>query len=303
MDEPFDQDLMEYWSADSPPASADDAFTDDAFNAFEGMEESSDFAEDEFVDEAVSMFGDDLTEADYDTETAIAALEDEMADALEAKDSDEFLRRVAQGVRRAAQIARSAGQVVGQAARAVAPIASAIPLPQAQALGRVASVAGRLLADGADEFEALDELLAFAEADEVMDAAIPVIAGLTVRTIMPRAARLPQTTRRQLVRSVSQSTRTLARRQGPRVIRAIPRVVQAVQRTAQRRRIPANQLPQAVHRTAARIASNPRLVGQLVRTIQPVSAVTCGCRHSRARTGAPQRLVMQGPVEITIRSR
>ena len=229
-------------------------------------------------------------------------MEEAIADALDADDSDEFLRRLSRGIRTAASIAQRVGRGVGQVARTVGPIASAIPLPQAQLIGRVANIAGRLLADGADEFAALDEMLAFAEDEHAVDAAAPVIAGLTIRTIMPRAARLNRTTRRQLVRSVSQSTRALARRQGPQAVRAVPRVVQAVQRTAQRHRMPVQQLPQAVRRAAARVASNPNLVRRLARS---PSLTTSTTRQLRVRTGAgaPQRIVISGPVEITIRSR
>jgi hypothetical protein len=166
----------------------------------------------------------------------------------------------------------------------------------------MAQVAGRVLADGADEFAALDTMLAFAEDEHAIDAAAPVIAGLTMRTTMPRVARLPRTTRRQLVRSVSQSTRTLVRRQGPYAARAVPRVVQAVQHTAQRRRMPVQQLPQALRRTMARIASNPTLVRRLAGG-HPHTASTTQQRRVRLEPGVPQRLVIRGPVEITIRSR
>ncbi|NEQ25609.1 MAG: hypothetical protein F6K28_42415 [Microcoleus sp. SIO2G3] len=271
--------------------------------------------EDEFDGDGIDAFSDHLNEFEDGFEAelgdefdagsstdALDAMEEAIADALEAEDSDEFLRRVARGVRRAAQIARSAGRVVGQVARTVAPIASAIPIPQAQAIGRIANIAGRLLADGADEFEALDEMLAFAEEEDAVDAAAPIIAGLAVRTIMPRAARLNRSTRRQLVHSVRQSTQTLARRQGAIAARAVPRVVQAVQRTAQRQRISAQQLPQAIRRTTASVAQNPRLVSQLARATRQASAVVRS--HSiRPSAGIPQRLVIHGPVEITIRSR
>lgn len=252
-----------------------------------------------FEDELDADLGDTFSD---DAANPLDAMEAAIADALDAEDSDEFLRRVAQGVRRAAGIARQVGRGVGQVARVVGPVASMIPLPQAQAIGAIANIAGRLLADGADEFEALDELLAFAEEEDAVDAAAPIIAGLTVRTIVPRANRLNRSTRRQLVRSVRQSTQTLARRQGARSVRAVPRVVQAVQRTAQRRRVPAQQLPQAVRRATARVARNPRLVSRLARATQHASSVTR--RYStRTRRGIPQRLVIHGPVEITIRSR
>jgi hypothetical protein len=246
----------------------------------------------------------------FTEDNAIDAMEASITDALEAEDSDEFFRRVVSGVRRAAQVAQRVGRTVGQVARVVGPIAGAIPLPQAQAVARIANIAGRLLADGADEFEALDAMLAFAADENAVDAAAPMIAGLTIRTIMPRAARLNPTIRRQLVRSVRQSTQTLGRRQGPQAVRAVPRVVQAVQRTAQRQRMPAQQLPQAVQRATARVVQNPRLVSQLARATRHASGVSDQQQRYGGRSqtfnltgGGTQRLMIRGPVEITIRSR
>jgi hypothetical protein len=264
----------------------------------DGMDVLTDEANDEFGDTFEIDLSDEFSD---DSADALDAMETAIADALEAEDSDEFLRRVTQGIRRAAQVVRRVGRGVGQVARVVGPVASMIPLPQAQAIGAISNIAGRLLADGADEFEALDQILAFAESEDAIDAAAPIIAGLTVRTVMPRAARLNRTTRRQLVHSVRRSTQTLARQQGAQAVRAVPRVVQAVQRTAQRRRIPAQQLPQAVRRATATVARNPRLVSRLAQATQHASTVTQGY-STRIRSGSTQRLVIHGPVEITIRS-
>ena len=320
MEQPFEHDLMEDLADESPLSSAEEAFDEQAGMEAEGFAGEDTFSEemhgfDAGVEE--DLLAEDGAEEGFEADVGddlgirggligeanpLDAMEEAIADALDADDSDEFLRRISRGIRTAAGIARRVGRGVGQVARVVGPIASAIPLPQAQLIGRVANVAGRLLADGADEFAALDEMLAFAEDEHAVDAAAPVIAGLTIRTIMPRAARLNRTTRRQLVRSVSQSTRALARRQGPQAVRAVPRVVQAVQRTAQRHRMPAQQLPQAVRRAVARVASNPNLVRRLARS---PSLTTSTTRQLRVRTGAgaPQRIVISGPVEITIRSR
>jgi hypothetical protein len=131
------------------------------------------------------------------------------------------------------QVGRVGGRVargVGQVARTVAPIASMIPLPQAQAVGRIAGLLGRVMADGGDEFDALEDLFDLAEDEDAIDAAAPIIAGLTVRQRMPGVARATPQVRRQMVRGVTQATRTLARRQGPQAARAVPGVVQTVQR-------------------------------------------------------------------------
>jgi hypothetical protein len=180
--------------------------------------------------------------------------------------------------------------VVGRIARVVAPIASAIPLPITQAIGRVAGVVGRLRADEMDEFEALDEVLDLAEEDDAIDAAAPVIAGLTIRRVMPGIARQPRTVRRQLVRSVSQATRAVAQRQGPHAARAIPRIVQSVQRTAQRRGLSPRAVPQAVRRTVARVARSPQTIRRLARTT-PGRAL---------RTGGGRSFSLRGPVRVII---
>jgi hypothetical protein len=332
MDQPFEADVMDELGADLGFNPADDAFDETSDFAEDGFEDSADeyseglsdlgmdgfeeeesFEEGSFDENLTDNFSDNFSDdfsgevgeafwEEGDATAAVDALEAAVADALDAEDADEFFRRLARGVRRATQVARQVGRTVGQVARTVAPIASAIPLPQAQAIGRIAGLAGRLLAEGADEFEVLDEMFAFSDSNNNIDAALPVIAGLTIRTVMPQARRLPRPARRQLVRSVTQATRVITRRQGPQAARAIPRVVQAVQRTAQRRRVPARQLPQAVRQAAARVARDPRLVRRLAAS-QPISSTQGRGRQPLARTGVPQRLVIRGPVEITIQSR
>lgn len=260
---------------------------------------------------------------DYDAGD-VESWDDLVADAMDAEDTDEFLRRlrnIGRTVGRVAgRVGRVAGQVgrgVGRVARVVGPIASMIPIPQAQAIGRIANIAGRLLADGADDFDALDEMLDLADDEEFLDAAAPVVAGLTVRTQMPGAARMPRPARRQMVRNVAQATRTLARRQTGGA-RAVPGVVQTVQRGVRQRRIPPRAAPQAVRRVAQRVAQSPRAVRQLAQraaTAAPTIArpgamrprpgagarpcPTCGRVHGRG--GMPRRLRLRGPVTITIR--
>jgi hypothetical protein len=145
-----------------------------------GADEYDEFDEADEYDEVDEIDGYD----EFDAGDDIDSLEDAVADALDAADGDEFfgrLRRLASG---AANIARRVGRGVGAAARVVGPLASMIPLPQAQMIGRIANVAGRLLADGADEFEAFDELVDGLD-DEAIDAAAPVLAGMVVRRAVP----------------------------------------------------------------------------------------------------------------------
>ncbi|WP_287128675.1 hypothetical protein [Candidatus Cyanaurora vandensis] len=229
-------------------------------------------------------------------------LEAELADALDAEDTDEFLRRLRRIGRGVANVARRVGRGVGQAARVIGPVASLIPIPQAQLIGRLANVAGRLLADGADEFEALDEMLEMALAEDV-DLAAPLLSVITIRKVLPNASRLPQQNRRQLVQSVSQATRTLARRQGPQAARAVTRIVQGVQQTARQQRVPIQQLPRAIQRAASRVAQNPTLVRRLAqspeRTRGSGSCPNCGIRPNYGT----QQYNLQGPVQLTIRER
>jgi hypothetical protein len=241
----------------------------EAFDAYEEMD-----AYDEFdVDDA------------YDDGGAFDALEDEMADALEAEDSDEFFRRIARGIRSAAQVARRVGRGVGQVARVVAPIASAIPLPQAQAIARVARVAGRVLADSADEFEAVDALVDLAEDEDVMDAAAPAIASMAIRGAMPQAARLPAATRRQMVQATTRVAQRLARQQGAQAVRTLPTVVQTAQRIARQQGLPPRALPQVIQRVGARINRNPQLLRRLLRTAGPAlrQRICAACGRPQAR--------------------
>lgn len=247
----------------------------------------------------------DWGEQGYDS--GFDALEDALADALAEEDTDEFFRRlgrIARNVgRRVGQVAGRVGRGIGSVARVVGPIASMIPLPQAQLIGRIANVAGRLLADEADEFEALEDLFDLAETEDAIDAAAPFVSAVALRTAMPNISRLPRQTRRQLVSSVSQATRTLARRQGPAAARAVPRIVRGVSRTVAQRGLPARSVAPAVRRAAARVAQSPRTVRRLARPLTTTSrpgsrsmsrgrpCPTCGRSHSYR---------LRGPVTIRI---
>src|SRR6266568_4211599 len=178
---------------------------------------------------------DELEELDEGDEDALEDEGDEF-EVDEAEMADEFFRRLR-------NIARRVAPVVGRIARTVAPIASAIPIPQAQLIGRAAGLLGRLMADEADEMEALDELTDLAEEEEGIDAAAPLIAGLAIRSAMRGAARLPRPARRQLVRATTTATRQLARRHGPRAVAAVPGIVRQARRIAVRRGLPAQRVP------------------------------------------------------------
>lgn len=279
---------------------------------------------------------DEFDELDeFDTPASFDAMEDAVADAMDAGDADEFFRRLGRIARGAVNVARQVGRGVGQAARVVGPLASMIPLPQAQLIGRLANVAGRLLADGADEFEAFDDLIDGMDEDAI-DAAAPVLAGMVVRRALPSVARAAAPVRRQAVRTVARAVRQSARRQGPQGARAVARAVQASRRIVQRRRLPPRQAARVAGRVAQQVARRPQAMRRLARPLVPAArratpagqaaqvvarTVTPVARRVVAATrpaGGPgyagfaiggcarcanRQLRLRGPVTITIRSR
>jgi hypothetical protein len=239
-----------------------------------------------------------------------AELEDAMAYALGAEDTDEFFRRAFRAVRRvargAARVARRVAPIVGRVARAAAPIARMIPHPYARAAAPVLGLLGRLRAEGATEEEAMDAAAELAAYDE---SAIPIVAGLAARSVLRgRAARLPLAARRRLVHGMGVAARMLTRRRGAGAIRALPRIVRSVRRTQAVRRTPVRVAPGIVRRTAARVARNPRLARRLARPIPGAlrrvrRAVRLGGGLGLAGTaGFPRSLTFRGPVRIQISS-
>lgn len=286
----FEADVMDelFYDAAEGPSRMRRQSTD-GFDEYDAMGDDFDAFSNGFDEyDAMADYGDEYDP--YDEGDAIDAYEDAMADALEAEDSDEFVRRFRRSLNVARRIARGVGRGVGQVARVVAPIARVIPLPQAQAISRIASVAGRLLADGADEFEAFDEMMDFAEAEDAVDAAAPAIATLAIHNAMPReAARLSQSARRQLVRTTAQAARTLAHQQGPQAARAITPILQQARRTVRQRRLPARALPQVVQQTARLTLRDPRVLHRLIRSNPAVRSAICAVCGGRPRRSATMR--------------
>jgi hypothetical protein len=349
MDQPFESDVMEDLAANSSfgdegAFDAWDGMENEGFEGFEiedsfgedelGFEDTAEegfLGEDEYGAELAEDFGDDyLVNSQFDDWDA---LEEAVADALDAEDSDEFFRqlltgvsriaglaqrgaatagRVARGVGRAAQ---TAGRVAGQARRAagqvqrvagqvqrVAGQAGRAANPLASILGQIAPLLQQYAAQGFDEWDALEDL-ADLFADEELDEALPVLAGMAARTMVRpllsrTATSLSRPIRRQIVRSTTQVAQNLIRRQGPAAVRALPRVAQSVGQTAARRRLPPSRLPRAIQQTGARVTAQPSLVRQLSR---PASGMRrTPLRPASRRGGVPQRLRLRGPVEITI---
>ncbi len=265
-----------------------DAFAEDEFDAgdeFDLGEDAGDEIdagdEDAFVDSYDEEAIDDFGDVDEGYDEGEASLEEAMALALGAEDTDEFFRRAFGAIR---NIARRAAPIIGRVARTVAPIASAIPLPWTQGIGQVAGLLGQLRAEGASEEEAMD---AFAELAAYDESVLPILAGLAARNVVGRnIARIPLGARRQIVRNITSAGRHLVRRRGPAAARALPRVARSVRRAAAVRRTPVAARPQLVARTAQRVARQPRLLQRLAR---PVPAARARVARVIRRTGAPVR--------------
>jgi hypothetical protein len=280
----FDADVMEDLMTDAAEGPAMSAMDEgDEYDEYDEGEEA-DAGEDELLgrilggigslvggggaqsaDEA--DYGEEYDEGDEYEESYAAdeydeggdALEDAVADAMDAGDTDEFFRRLR-------RIARTVGRGIGSAARVVGPLASMIPIPQAQMIGRIANVAGRLLADGADEFEAIDELVDGLDEDGV-DAAAPMLAGMMIRRALPAVARAARPIRRQAVHAVSRAVRQAVRTQGAPAARAVARAVRATRRIAATRRLPPRAIARVAARAATQVARRPGVVRRLSRPL------------------------------------
>jgi hypothetical protein len=158
------------------------------------------------------------------------------------------------------------GRKLGGVVRGVGRVARVIPLPITQAIAGIADVAGNVLGDGADEFEAIEQMLDYAEEEDSFDAAAPVVAGLALHKHMPHAKELPRKERRELVHSVSHATRTLAKHHGAEGAKAIPHIVKGAQRAVRQNRIAPQAVPQVVRKAASHLARNPQAMRRFTNT-------------------------------------
>jgi hypothetical protein len=208
-----------------------------------------------------------------------------VANALGADDADEFLGKMFKSISR---IAKKVAPVIGQVARVVGPIASAIPLPMTQAIGGVANTLGGLMADEADEGDAFEGMVDFAEEEDGLDAAAPVIAGLALRRAAPHVRALPVAARRQAVKTVTHAVRQLAHRHGTGAVAAIPAIVHTAKRHLTAHRLPAAQLPAMIRKVAAHAHRNPSVLKTYVKRGRAMVASGTGQhrhhggRHHRA---------------------
>jgi hypothetical protein len=287
------------------PASFDEDAYDEGDDFDLGEDEGDEFDDEdafgEFDEGDVDEdFGD---EEGYEDEADEGELEEAMALALGAEDTDEFFRRAFGALRRVgrgvARVARRAAPVVGRIARAAAPIARAIPLPWARAAGPLLNLLGQLRAEGASDEEALEAMSELAAYDESV---LPVVGGLAARSVIgPRIARMSVAARRRIVRNIAGAARTLVRRRGPAAARALPRVVRSVRRAAAVRRTPPAARPRIVQRTVQRVARQPQILRRLARpTPAARQRVRRVIRRTGIRGGRRRSFVVRRPMRITI---
>jgi hypothetical protein len=320
-DEPFEEAAASEAEHDEDNYGEDNALEDarveetDTFE--EGGEEAfigeDDFEEEEEQEEPTNPY----------SEGELDALEESMADAIAGRNADEFFRtllrgvgqiagltqrdatRVSQASHRAGTAHRGGEEVTEGAARvsttprregSAAQDASHSPNP----LGHFLRLLRQHQRQGFDEIDSLEELAdEFAEGG--VDEALPVLAGLAARAVLRPVAgrsanRVNGPLRRRLIHSAIQTARALVRRRGPEGIRALPRIIRRVARRAARQGLRPEALPQAIRRTAAQMLAQPGIASRPSQTA-PAAA------SNRRRTlldGFPQRLILQGPVEIQI---
>lgn len=286
----------------------------DEVDGAEEMEAVDEYDEGDGFDEY-----DEVDGAEEGEEAGEDALEEALAFALGAEDTDEFFRRMRRVLRRAARgavnVARRAAPVIGRIARAAAPILRVIPHPLAQGAATAANLLGRLRMEGASEDDALEAMAEIAARNPRLN---PVVAGLAARALVRRAGpSLSPTVRRQAVRNAATAARILVQGQGQTAIRALPRVVRSVRRTAATRRTPAAVRARLALNTARRVTASPALARRLARPLPRGRAIVRRAsvggrmrpgirglpgvmRGAGAIAGRRRRIVIRGPVSITI---
>lgn len=315
----------------------EEGFEEDAFEeASDGFESEDGFeAEDGFEEDGLDAAdaGGDVFEGEGADE-----IEDAFAEAMDAEDEDEFLRRLWGGMQR---LRRVASPVMRRIGRRALPIGMRLLRQGARQLGGVVGQEvggaaggglGGLLQQGLGALlgggEQVDAMDAFADlaADEAagedeIDEFAPILAGMAGRYVVrnltsaaTRAAR-PAAVRalgRAVARTTARAARTIARRHGPRAVRAIPRLVRRVTVLVRRQGASPRTVPRMIQRAAVRVASSPRAAAQLARPSAPA-------RRLRARAGVRpgaavatpvggrwlrgvRSIRIQGPARLTIQS-
>ena len=297
---------------DHEAASADDADVDDPDPA------------DDFEGESTVDLGDGFAQG-VDDMAVWDAFEEEVADGLEAADTDEFFARLAGALGRAGGVVRRGTDRVAGAATTTAQAATRLaallgqraPVVATARSGRATTSAiaplSRLFGQGLDDLDGFD-MMADLFAEDGVDAALPAAVGLAARVAAralgsTAAQPLASGAARALVRGVGAAARALVGGRGPHALRALPRLVQAAARAAQRLATTPDRAAQIVRRrlpvAAANLMRNPRLMQRLE---QP-AAVTRPrrTRHPPVVSGSPaarpgrvRTYNLPGPITLTM---
>ncbi|MBN8233019.1 hypothetical protein JYK02_36450 [Corallococcus macrosporus] len=327
--EGFEAEGFEEDGFEENPTAMEDSFEGEGFEMEgmeEGFEENPTTMEDSFEGEGMEEgFEENPTtmEAEgFDLDNP-NALDDAFADAMDAQDEEEFLRRLRAGARRLATIA---GPTFQRIRRRAMPIAMRLIRQAAPRLGGIAgqeigrTLGGLLRADAMDAFA--DAAGDYA-GDEDLDAFNRVLGGLAARhvvrnTMSPARRRQNPQQARALGRAVGNMTTQLAsrisQRYGPRALPAVTRVVRQVTRLVRQQGASPQAVPRMLRRIGGRVISNPRVVRRLARPL-------AGVRQLRTRAGLRRpgvrgrvnpmmgglgmrrmrTVVLRGPVRVVVR--
>lgn len=283
-EEDLDMDEMDDYDEDEFDEEFDDeddfeesAYFDDEFDEFDEVDEYDEFDEgDEFEDEEDAM-------------------DNVMAFALDSEDTDEFFKKLFRGVKKfakkAVRVARKAAPVIGKIGRIAAPILSSIPHPKAQLAARIAGLAGRLRAEGASDEEILDAVAEVATKDK---RALPIVAGLTAKTILKgRGRTMSFGARKKVVKDMKNAAKILVRKRGAKAVRALPKIAKSVKRATARKGTPAMAKATIVKRSAIKVAKSPTLTRKLAKP--SMKAIIAAKKVVKARS-----YTIPGPAKITI---
>lgn len=289
---------MEAFGFDDFDEADEDELELEAYDDEDGLFEVEAFDELDLYDE-----GDELDAFEED-EAFEDALDSVSAFAMDAEDADEFFGKLVRGLKKVGKKVvrgiKKAAPVVGRIASGVSRVAKLIPHPYAQAIGGAAGVIGKaarlaqkLRAEGASEEEALE---AFAELAAKDPRALPIVAGLTARTVLKsKASRMSPAARKQVVKQMKGAAKTLVNRRGPGAVRAMPKIAKSVKRSAVAKGISPVAATKVVRRTAAKVARSPSLTRKLAR---PSPAAKRLVRSVGG--GAPRSFMIPGPARITV---
>lgn len=286
-DEDLEMDEMDDYDEDESEEDLDeDEYEESAYfeDEFDEFDEMSDYDEYDEFDE-----GDEFEDEEEE------ALDNVMAYALDSEDSDEFFKKLFRGAKKfakkAVRVARKAAPVIGKIGRIAAPILSKLPFPQAQLAARIAKLAGRLRAEGATDEEILDAVAEVATKDK---RALPIVAGLTAKTILRgRGRTMSFGARKKVVKDMKNAAKVLVRKRGPKAVRALPKIAKSVKRATARKGTPAMAKATIVKRSAIKVAKSPTLTRKLAKPSMKAKIAAKKVVKARSYT-------MPGPTKITI---